>query len=197
MKEVIIVGAGGHAKVIADIIRLNGDKVIGYLDDSNSLTLSGYNIIGTTNDIGKKDCWYFVAIGNNILREKLMSKETKWYTAIHPTAIIGEDVVIEDGTCIMANVVINSGSKIGKGVIINTASTVDHDCNISDYVHIAPGVHISGTVTVSKNTWVGVGSIISNNIKICSGCMIGAGAVVVKDIREKGTYVGVPAKKIK
>lgn len=197
MKRVIIVGVGGHGKVVADIIKLNGDEVIGYIDDKSPELLPEYNIIGNTDSIGIEDCWYFVSIGNCDIRERLMSKEAKWYTAIHPTAIIAEGVEICEGTCVMANVVINPGAFIGRGVIVNTATTVDHDCQIHDYVHIAPGVHISGTVKIDKGTWIGVGSIVSNNINICGGCMIGAGTVVVNDINEAGTYVGVPAKKIR
>lgn len=96
----------------------------------------------------------------------------------------------------MAGAVVNPGSTIGKGCIINTCSSVDHDCQIGDYVHISIGAHLAGTVILGKNTWVGAGATISNNIEITSCCMIGAGAVVINDIIEKGTYVGVPARKI-
>jgi sugar O-acyltransferase (sialic acid O-acetyltransferase NeuD family) len=195
MKKVIIIGASGHGKVIADIIKLSGDQVIGFLDDKSPSELPGFCILGTTADIGTIKCWHFVAIGDCKLREKMMQYEAKWYTAIHPTAVIAEGVVIGRGSCVMANAVVNTGSKIGKGVIVNTAATVDHDCTISDFVHIAPGVHLSGTVTVGSKTWIGVGSSISNNINICGDCIIGAGTVVIKDIEEPGTYVGVPAFK--
>lgn len=196
MKRIIIIGAGGHGKVVADIIKLSGDKVVGYIDDKDPAEFPGFNIIGTTADIGKTDCWYFAAVGNCSVREKIMNYDVKWYTAIHPTAVIAEGVAIGEGSCVMANAVINSSTKIGKGVIINTASTIDHDCTISDFVHIAPGVNISGTVTVGSKTWIGVGSAVSNNVNICGGCMIGAGAVVIKDINESGTYVGTPVRKI-
>ena len=97
----------------------------------------------------------------------------------------------------MAGVVINPGAQIGKGCIINTSSSVDHDCQIEDYVHISVGAHLSGTIEVGERTWIGAGATVSNNVNICGGCTIGAGAVVVKDITESGTYVGVPAKKIR
>lgn len=198
MKKIIIVGAGGHGKVVADIARLNGDEVIGYLDDKEPEELPEYNIIGKTNLIGaEKDIWYFVAIGNPAIRERLMQANCKYYTAIHPRAVVAEDVAIGDGCCIMANAVINSGAAVGRGVIVNTASTVDHDCSISDYVHIAPGANISGTVTVGIRTWIGVGAVVSNNIDICTDVTLGAGTVVVDHITEPGTYVGVPAKRIK
>ena len=96
----------------------------------------------------------------------------------------------------MAGAVINPGVRIGKGCIINTCSSMDHDCVVGDYVHIAVGSHLCGTVSVGDGTWIGAGATVSNNVSICSDCMIGAGAVVIKDIKESGTYVGVPAKRI-
>lgn len=87
--------------------------------------------------------------------------------------------------------------RIGKGCIINTCSSVDHDCNVGDYVHIAVGSHLCGNVTVGNGTWVGAGAIVSNNVSICSQCMIGAGTVIVKNIDLAGTYIGVPARNIK
>jgi sugar O-acyltransferase (sialic acid O-acetyltransferase NeuD family) len=96
----------------------------------------------------------------------------------------------------MANAVINCGSKIGKGVIINTAATVDHDNIIGDYVHISPGSHLAGTVTVSEGTWIGIGATVINNLEITHDCMIGAGAVVVRSLIEPGTYAGVPARRL-
>ena len=97
----------------------------------------------------------------------------------------------------MAGAVINPGTHIGKGCIINTCSSVDHDCIVGDYVHIAVGSHLCGTVIVGDGTWIGAGATVSNNVSICTNCIIGAGAVVVNDIKECGTYVGVPARRIK
>jgi len=94
----------------------------------------------------------------------------------------------------MAGTVINPEARIGKGCIVNTSSSIDHDCGIGDYVHIAVGAHICGTVQIGNNTWIGAGATISNNIDVCSDCLIGAGAVVVKNITEPGTYIGVPAR---
>ena len=96
----------------------------------------------------------------------------------------------------MAGAVINSDTVIGDGCIINTAASVDHDCMIENYVHVAVGAHLCGTVHVGKNTWIGAGATVSNNINICNDCMIGAGAVVTKDIHEEGIYIGVPVTKM-
>ena len=95
---------------------------------------------------------------------------------------------------IMAGAVINPGTKIGKGCIINTCASVDHDCDIGDYVHVAVGSHVCGTVSVGNQTWIGAGATVINNIYICPECMIGAGAVVIKNIIQNGTYIGIPAK---
>lgn len=96
----------------------------------------------------------------------------------------------------MAGAVINPGSRVGKGVIVNTCSSVDHDCKIGDFVHVAVGAHLAGSVEVGEASWIGAGAIVNNNLCICGSCVIGAGAVVVKDIKEAGTYVGVPARRM-
>lgn len=200
-KDVIIIGAGGHAKVIADIITKSNDNLIGFLDDN--LSLQGNQIyldkkvIGTTKDIDKYKEYYFViGIGNNSTRENIATNhDLKWYTAIHPSAIIANEVSIEEGSVIMAGAIINTGTKIGKHCIINTKSSIDHDNIIEDYVHISPGATLAGTVHIKEKTWVCAGTTIINNIKIAKNNIIGAGSVVIKDISEEnGTYIGVPAK---
>lgn len=116
---------------------------------------------------------------------------------IHPNAIIGNEVEIGSGSVIMAGAIINSSTSVGRGCIINTGSSVDHDDQIEDFVHISPSAHLVGNVRVGKKSWLGIGSIVSNNLTITSRCKIGAGAVVVNDINEIGTYIGIPVKKIK
>lgn len=198
-KKVVIIGAGGHGRVVADTVEACGDTVVGFLDDD--LDKKGkLNIIGKVTDAEKYldgETELFAAIGNCRVREKIMNglEGASWYTAIHPSAVISPSAVIGKGTCVMAGAVINSGAVIGKGCIVNTCASVDHDDVIGDFVHIACGANIAGTVTVGDRTWVGIGSSISNNLSLCGDLMIGAGAVVVKDITEKGTYVGVPARK--
>lgn len=204
-KNVVIIGAGGHAKVIADIIKKSGDEIIGFLDDkieNGTIILENYKVIGDLNNrfamaVTKKDVEFIIAIGDNKKREEIShSPNLKFYTLIHPSAQIGLDVRIEEGTVVMANVCINSSARIGKHCIINTGAIIEHDNIIEDYVHISPNATLGGTVKIGESTHVGIGSIVKNNITICKNCTIGAGAVVVKDILEEGTYVGVPAKKI-
>lgn len=204
MKSVIIIGASGHGKVVADIIQKSGDKIAGFLDDNPKLSgnFAGFQVFGTVDEYKKykETVKFVIAIGNAEIRERIAKKlgDVFWYTAIHPTATISEiDVAIGEGTVVMANVVINPGTKIGKHCIINSGAVVEHDNQIDDFVHVSVGTNLAGTVHIGKGTWVGIGASVSNNVNICGSCIIGAGAVVVKDIEETGTYVGVPALRLK
>ena len=203
-KDVIIIGAGGHAKVIADIIDKSNDNIVGFIDDKEELQgkiiYKDKKVIGKTQDIVNYQNKYFIiAIGNNDVRKNIASKyKLNWYTAIHPNSIIANEVSIEEGTTIMAGAIINTGTKIGKHCIINTNTSIDHDNIIENYVHISPGSTLAGTVHIKKSTWICSGVTIINNITIEENNVIGAGAVVIKDILEKnGTYVGIPALKIR
>lgn len=204
MKSVVIIGASGHGKVVADIIRKSGDRVVGFLDDNleKRTEFDGGLILGTVKDYVEYslEAEFIIAIGNAAIRESIAIRlgNVKWYTAIHPTAIISDtDFVIGNGTVVMANAVVNPGSCIGEHCIINTGAVVEHDNRIKDYAHISVGAKLAGTVYIGKRTWIGIGAVVKNNVNICSDCIIGAGAVVVKDIEEAGTYIGIPAKMIK
>ena len=205
MKDLLlIIGASGHGKVIADIaIKMNRWQSIAFLDDDESIKTSmGLEVIGKTADAFtyKDEADFFVAIGSNATREKIQEKlideGMSVVSLIHPAAVIGTDVEVGFGTAVMAGVVINSSTRIGRGCIINTSCSLDHDNVIEDYVHISPGVSLAGTVRVGKGSWLGIGSVVSNNVKICRGCKVGAGALAVKDITEPGTYVGVPVRRV-
>jgi sugar O-acyltransferase (sialic acid O-acetyltransferase NeuD family) len=198
MKRLAIIGASGHGKVVADIAKKNGYKEIVFLDDDESRTeCGGYPVIGNSSVAGNLQADYFVAIGNPAIRKKIMDRIGNCVTLIHPAAILANNVEIGDGTVVMAGAVINPDVKIGRGCIINTCSSVDHDCVVGDYVHLAVGAHLCGTVHAGNRTWIGAGATVSNNISICEGCTIGAGAVVIRNIEEPGTYIGVPAEMIK
>ena len=196
----IIVGAGGHGKVVADIAENVGYHNIVFVDPNSEKKSCGrYPVVGTNDMINDLQGDIIVAIGNALMRKKTLESLSgrRIPTLIHPDAVVADDVVIGKGTVVMAGAVINSGTQIGKGCIINTCASVDHDCVIEDYVHVSIGVHIAGTVTIQENTWIGAGAVVSNNITIQQDCMIGAGAVVIKNIERAGTYVGVPAAQIK
>lgn len=199
-EKVIIIGASGHGKVVADIINRSGDIVMGFLDDNNNLSAKfiNYPILGCVDDYTNYVNYKFViAIGNADIREKITRKMcgVTWYTGIHPNAVISDlDTFIGEGTVVMPNAVVNPGTIIGKHCIINSGAIVEHDNTIEDFVHISVGAKLAGTVHIGKKTWVGIGASISNNISICNDCMVGAGAVIVKDIKITGTYIGVPGK---
>lgn len=201
-KSVVIIGASGHGKVIADTVLKSGDKVVGFLDDGveKETQIVGFSVLGKTEDYKNyADCEFVIAIGDSYIREKIANElPVKWYTAIHPTAVISSiDVEIGEGTVVMANAVINSSAKIGKHCIINTGAIVEHDNVLEDYVHLSPNVVLSGMVKVGKSTHIGAGSCTKQVLNIASDCVFGAGSVIVKDITESGTYAGVPVRKIK
>lgn len=191
-RKVIIIGAGGHGRVIGDIVHANGDKFLGFIDDDLCK-----NVLGSISDYDKySDAEFIIGIGNAEIREKISDIPVKWYTAIHPSAIVPPTAVIEEGTAVMPNSVINADSTIGRHSIINSSAVVEHDNKIDDFVHIYVGAKLGGNVSIGKKTWVGIGATVINNISICENCMIGAGAVVVRSIDERGKYVGVQARAI-
>lgn len=198
--KLIIIGASGHGRVVADIAKKCGYEDIVFLDnDPDRSSCGGFPVIGADDMASQLEGDLFIAIGNGQIRKMLMKRNAgrNFPVLIHPNAVVADDVEIGCGSVVMAGAVINPGTTLGTGVIVNTCASVDHDCRVSDYVHISPGTHISGTVQIGDGTWIGAGAVVSNNINICSGCMIGAGAVVIKDMNEPGTYVGVPARRSK
>ncbi len=199
MKKLIIIGASGHGKVIADIAVQNGYEEILFLDDNPSIKECGsFPIVGTSKEsVHYMGYDVIVGIGNAQIRERIQerleSDGLSIITLIHPSAVVADSAVIQSGTAVMAGAVINPGAKIGKGCIVNTCSSIDHDCVVSDYVHVSVGAHIAGMVQIGARTCIGAGATVCNNLSICGGCVIGAGAVVIKNIETRGTYIGVPA----
>lgn len=199
MERLIIIGASGQGKVVADIAKLSGYTDIVFLDNDPLMKeCAGYPVLGPDTMAAELDGDIFIAVGKGDTRRKLMERdyERNFPVLIHPSAVIADSVVIEEGSVIMAGTIINPYANIGRGCIVNTAASIDHDCVIGAYSHVSVGAHLSGTVFVGEGTWVGAGVTISNNINICSGAIIGAGTVVINDIKEKGTYIGVPARNI-
>lgn len=195
LNRLVIIGASGHGKVIADIALLNGYEDIVFLDDDENIKVcAGFPVVGKTLDAYSIPGDKIVAIGNAEIRERIQDKITDVVTLIHPNAVISRRVEIGAGSVVMAGAIINSDSKIGRGCIINTGSSLDHDCVVNDFAHVSVGAHLAGMVTVGVRTWIGAGAVVINNLNICGDCMVGAGAVVVRDITKRGTYIGVPAK---
>jgi sugar O-acyltransferase (sialic acid O-acetyltransferase NeuD family) len=198
--RLIIIGAGGHGKVVADNAIKNGYTDICFVDDHATGTCMGFPIVGTGADVssldnGKTD--FIIGVGNNEIRKRIAeAHDVNWVTLIHPSAQIAVNVFVGKGTVVMAGAVINVCSTVGEHCIINTGAIVEHDNVIGDYAHISPNVALGGTVRVGDLTHVGIGAVVRNNIQICGMSTIGAGAVVVKDIDHCGTYIGVPIKEM-
>ena len=201
-KKIVLIGAGGHGLVLADIAKLNGYDEIVFLDDAENKKYP-YRIIGSISTIEKYIGGYdfFISLWNKEIRAKLFDQivrvNGKLVNLIHPSSVIAADVLLGKGVAIMANVVINSKTEINDGCIINTLSSVDHENKIGKFVHISPGCHLSGKVQIGAKCWLGTGCNVVNNILICEESIIGAGSVIIKDIVEPGTYVGVPSKRVK
>ena len=204
-ESVVIYGAGGHGRVIADVLerRSGSYRIVGFVDDQSELTgtlVAGYEVLGSIQDLRARadGQWHLiVAIGGNETRQRLGDELTaagvQFATAVHPSAQIGRDVTIGPGTVVMANAVINPGARIGAHVIVNTAATVDHDCVIGDFVHISPGAHLAGNVAVGRGSLVGVGASVVPGARVGSWTVVGAGAAVIQDLPDFVCAVGIPA----
>lgn len=194
MKKVYLFGAGGHAKVILDILQLNGISVESLYDDNKAI--KDFMGIPVSQEIKSP---LIISIGNNEIRKKIVTDfpEITYDKAISKHALVSESASIGEGTVIMQGAIVQSCSKIRRHVIINTGATVDHDCNIHDFVHIAPGVNLCGGVTVGEGTLIGAGSVAIPGITIGSWCTIGAGSVITSDIPDNVVAAGTPCKVIK
>lgn len=207
MIRVLILGAGGHAQVVADILlRIcdsgQGVLPIGYLDDDADLhgkVFLGLPVRGGVNALGQipHDA-IIVAIGNNQTRRRLVeglrSTRETFISARHPAATIAPDVRIGPGAMICAGAIVNTGSVIGSHVILNTGCTVDHHNLVGDYVHVAPGAHTGGEVAVEDGALIGIGATVAPRVSVGAWASIGAGAVVTKPVPPGVTVVGVPAR---
>lgn len=193
--RLVIIGAGGHAKVIADIAVKIGYTDICFVDDTKTDGFMDFPVVGKSDDIyslndSKTD--FVIGIGSNKIREKIAEEyDVNYVSLIHPSAQIGLGVTIGKGTVVMAQAVVNSDATVGEHCIINSSAVVEHDNVIEDYVHLSPKVSLGGSVTVGRGTWIGIGSSVIHSVNICSDVMVGAGSVVLSDIKEPGTYYGV------
>lgn len=196
--RLIIIGAGGHGKVVADCAVKCGYTDIYFVDDRMNGECLGFPIVGVTADLetlddGRTD--FVIAIGSNHARKTIAEKfDLNWATLVHPAAQIAIGTLLGEGTVILASAVVNACAVVGKHCIVNTAAVVEHDNVVGDYAHISPRAALGGTVRIGEQTHIGIGAAVRNNIEICDNCVVGAGAVVVKNIDCSGTYMGVPAK---
>lgn len=199
MKNLLIIGAGGHGKVCAEIAEnMNKWKKIYFIDDNLKGFVNDFEIKGTIsnlNDFDSRSYDVFVAIGDNKLRMKISNKVKKQkfnlISLISPRAIISNNVEILKNVVIMPGVVINTNVTIDEGVIINTASVIEHDCKIGKYSHISPNSTLCGSIEIGELVWIGAGTTIKQNIKIIDDVIVGMGSIVLKNINQKGLYYGL------
>ncbi len=203
MNRLAIIGAGGHGKVVADAAQAAGWVDIHFFDSAWPVKSNNghWPVVGNTQHyIEKMNLYDGVVIAIGVCE----TRETEFQTIkaaggqiiniIHPKATLSPFARIGIGVVVFAGAVINVDAVIGNNCIINTAATIDHDCVLKDSIHVAPGAHISGNVTIGYGSWIGVGATVRQGVRIGEHVVVGAGAVVVKDIPNYITVVGNPAK---
>lgn len=204
-EKILVFGAGGHGKVVLDILLESGADISGFLDDDINKAgqkIRGFEVLGDWSCIRHTEpVGIALGIGNNIIRQQIFEKAKKLglgvVCAIHPKAIVSKDVKLGEGVVIMPGAVINPGVVLREGVVINTAASVDHDCYIERFSQIWPGACLAGVVRVGELSYVGTGASVIPNIKIGKKAMIGAGTVVISDVPDNVTVAGNPGLVIK
>ncbi len=210
MKEIILIGGGGHCKVCIEILENTGNfKISGIVDKKEKIgkKVLGYPIIASDDDLNylvKNYRYFLITIGQiksaekrKDLFERIKSFGGEFPVLISPYSKVSPHSKIGEGTVIMDNVIINPDVNIGKNCIINTGAVIEHDCEIGDHCHISTGVILNGSVKIGNETFIGSNTTVSNNISITENVVIGAGSVVIKDITESGVYVGNPVRKVR
>lgn len=192
-KKIYIYGASGHGRVCADIALNVGYEEVIFIDDDENRGLK------FKPNLAKFD--FFVAIGENAIRKKIVEKVEnsgfKCVSLIHSSAIISPSVCISDkNVVIMPNVIINASAKIEAGVILNSGCVIEHECFVGEFSHISVGAKLTGNVKIGRECFLGANSCVLPNLSLCDEVILAAGAVMTKNIKEKGTFAGVPAKKI-
>lgn len=205
MERLAILGAGGHGKVVADTAESCGWRAVDFFEDGwPARKMNGcWPIVGDTSALLGRLSEYdgvIVAIGSNSVRhfklEQLAAAGAALVSLVHPASTVSRYAAIGVGSLVCAGVVVNADAIIGRGAILNTGCSVDHDCTWGDAVHISPGARLAGDVWVESFCWVGIGASVKQSIRIGSRVIVGAGAVVINDVADSLTVVGVPAKAI-
>lgn len=204
MSALLIVGAGGHGKVVADIAYQSGRwGDIAFLDDqyTKSMMVCEWKVIGKASEAARFREAYpeaIVAIGANLLRLEMQKKMSEagfqFPVLIHPDASVSRFSSIGAGSVICAQAAVIIGARIGLGVIVNTGASVGHDCALEDGVHVAPGVRLAGGVSVGECSWIGIGAAVRECLTIGRGVFVGAGSTIIRDIPDGVTVVGSPGK---
>ncbi len=201
MPKLAILGASGHGKVVADIAELNGYDVV-FFDDAfpEKNKIEHWPVIGNSNDLLNcaRDYEIFVAIGNNAIRQQkqiqLMQAGGRFPILVHPSAVISQYAVLGQGSVVMSGATINAFAEVKCGVIVNTCAVIEHDCKLGEFCHVSPNATLAGGVKVGKCAWIGASSVVKQLVSVHDHAVIGAGSVVIRDIPERTTAVGIPAK---
>jgi sugar O-acyltransferase (sialic acid O-acetyltransferase NeuD family) len=209
-QAVIVIGAGGHARVLLDTLARCGVMVAGLTDADpakHGKLLVGVRILGADSILEKHRPGSTILVNamgstesmttRQAIFERLKAAGYGFLAVTHPSAVIAPDAVLGEGVQVMAGAIIQPGAKIGANSILNTGAQVDHDCVIGAHVHLAPGATLSGTVAVGDGTHVGTGATIVQGLRVGRGCLVAAGSVVTKDVADGERVAGVPARRIR
>lgn len=198
-KSVYVIGAGGHAKVALHSLQRANVHVEGVFDDRAELwgsRLCGALVLGPIERIAELPALpAVVAIGDNRCRKKIAEQwDFEWFTLVDPQAVVMPDVVLGPGTVVFPGAIVQTGSRLGRHVIVNNAATVDHDCTVGDYAHLAPGVHLAGMVAIEEGAFLGIGAALIPNVAVGAWSIVGAGSAVVRDLPAGVVAYGNPAR---
>lgn len=196
---VLVIGAGGHAKVVIATLEAAGRVVRATFDDDarrQGTCILGVPVVGPLDAAMEYQRLEAVAaIGDNETRRAIVERlPLRWITAVHPLAVVHSSARLGPGTVVFAGVVIQPDARIGSHVILNTAVTIDHDCSVNDFAHLAPGTHLGGNVSVGQGVFLGIGTVVLPNLVVGDAAVVGGGAVVVRDVAPATVVAGVPAR---
>ncbi|MDQ4003291.1 MAG: acetyltransferase [Actinomycetota bacterium] len=198
--KLVVIGAGGHAKVVVDACWAAGWTVIGTADGDPHRTVFGLPHLGPPEKLRPKPgVRLVIAVGSNAARRDIARRldgHFRWASIVHPAATVSPRARIEEGAVIFAGTVVQADTVVGRHAVLNTGCRVDHDNDIGAFCHVAPGAVLAGMVTLGEGVFVGAGAIVTPNRTLGEWCTVGAGGVVVRDTQPGLTYVGVPAKEI-
>jgi sugar O-acyltransferase (sialic acid O-acetyltransferase NeuD family) len=209
MNSIVVIGGGGHAKVLIAVLHKTSWMVLGYTDKRDRGALLGEPYLGDDQALPpvltqNPGCAVAIGVGKiNVspLRAGLLDRAIAMgFNApvlLSPDAVINEEVELGPGTMVFDSAVVNSGTRSGSACIVNTNSTLEHDCLLGDDVHVAPGAVVCGEVSIGSHTLVGAGATILPGLTVCEDCVVAAGAAVVQDLVNPGVYAGVPAVRLR